>query len=99
MKSRGKTEGNRKFIETRRCSTSAAVPESKFNGKVGNAILPRPKTPEEILEQLRQIGPRTAEKHQQYGGRKRGRDSNELNWSKKCIFFQVGVLGSTVIQA
>ena len=61
----------------------------KFDGQIERRGPPRKLTTENILAQLNHLQDRLPGKHKQYGGIKRKRLPDELNWAKKSIFFQL----------
>ncbi|KAJ9566494.1 LOW QUALITY PROTEIN: hypothetical protein OSB04_002460 [Centaurea solstitialis] len=71
--------------------------DKKFNGNVETRSCPRKFDEADILEQLNNLPLRTSGKHPSYGGSKaskRKREPNELNWSKRSIFFELGYWSS-----
>ena len=61
----------------------------KFDGKIEKQHPPQQKTVDQILQQLRHVHARLPCKHEKFGGVKRRRMPQELNWSKKIIFCEL----------
>lgn len=60
-----------------------------FDGMVNTRSPPLRKTTQKILDQLKNVGIKLPDKHEEYGGKKRKRYPLELNWSKKSIFWEL----------
>ena len=62
--------------------------EQKFDGKTEHGSKPKERSGEEILRQLRHVQDGNPGKHPVVG-KKRNRRPEELNWTKKSIFFEL----------
>ena len=60
-----------------------------IDGKTERRQPPRHLSVVEILNQLNQLRPQLPGKHPEFGGRKRKREEDELNWRKKSIFWEL----------
>ncbi|KAJ9543051.1 hypothetical protein OSB04_022758 [Centaurea solstitialis] len=83
----GKTAyvGHRRFLS----STHRWRKSKLFDGNLEKRHPPRRFSRVAILEQLAHIPIRLPGKHPSFGGMKRKRDPNELNWTKRSIFFEL----------
>ncbi|XP_060961811.1 uncharacterized protein LOC133032017 [Cannabis sativa] len=77
--------GHRRFLEM----SDPRRRSKKYNGKPEKRAPPPVLTGDDILSQLDRIPLTLPGKHKQFGGVKRKRSSEELNWSKKSIFFEL----------
>ncbi|KAL2465528.1 Uncharacterized protein Adt_41379 [Abeliophyllum distichum] len=83
----GKTAyvGHRRFLP----STHHWRNDRTFNGQTERRGPPPQLTSADILQQLSRVKIRIPGKHPSYGGVKRKRDKDELNWRKKSIFYEL----------
>ncbi|CAN6677699.1 unnamed protein product [Malus baccata var. baccata] len=63
-----------------------------FNGCQEMRHRPKEFLGDDILDQLDSLLPRTLGKHRTNKDKKRKRNAKELNWTRKSIFFRVGIL-------
>ncbi|KAL5569773.1 hypothetical protein UlMin_026348 [Ulmus minor] len=83
----GKTAyfGHRRFLATNHHWRS----NLQFDGRTERKRPPRRFSTTNILEQLRRVKTGIPGKHPNYGGVKRKRGDDELNWRKKSIFYEL----------
>ncbi|KAL5579094.1 hypothetical protein UlMin_011536 [Ulmus minor] len=83
----GKTAyfGHRRFLPTNHHWRS----NLQFDGRTERKRPPRRFNTADILEQLRRVKTAIPGKHPNYGGVKRKRGDDELNWRKKSIFYEL----------
>ncbi|KAL5554060.1 hypothetical protein UlMin_041461 [Ulmus minor] len=83
----GKTAyfGHRRFLPTNHHWRS----NLQFDGRTKRKHPPRRFSTTDILEQLRRVKTSIPGKHPSYGGVKRKRGDDELNWRKKSIFYEL----------
>ena len=83
----GKTAyvGHRRFL----AMNDSLRRSKKFDGKVEKRPRPRRLSNNEIQDQLSRLPFRHPGKHEKFGGVKRKRGVDELNWTKKSIFFEL----------
>ncbi|KAL5559557.1 hypothetical protein UlMin_035768 [Ulmus minor] len=83
----GKTAyfGHRRFLPTNHHWRS----NLQFDGRTERKRPPRRFSTTDILEQLRRVKTGIPGKHPSYGGVKRKRGDDELNWRKKSIFYEL----------
>ncbi|KAL5573251.1 hypothetical protein UlMin_022848 [Ulmus minor] len=83
----GKTAyfGHRRFLPTNHHWRS----NLQFDGRTERKRPPRRFSTADILEQLRRVKTGIPGKHPNYGGVKRKRGDDELNWRKKSIFYEL----------
>ncbi|KAL5580234.1 hypothetical protein UlMin_012676 [Ulmus minor] len=83
----GKTAyfGHRHFLATNHHWRS----NLQFDGRTERKRPPRRFSTTDILEQLRRVKTGIPGKHPNYGGVKRKRGDDELNWRKKSIFYEL----------
>ncbi|KAL5573450.1 hypothetical protein UlMin_023047 [Ulmus minor] len=83
----GKTAyfGHRRFLPTNHHWRS----NLQFDGRTERKRPPRRFSTADILEQLRRVKTAIPGKHPNYGGVKRKRGDDELNWRKKSIFYEL----------
>ncbi|KAK1427928.1 hypothetical protein QVD17_16680 [Tagetes erecta] len=60
-----------------------------FNGQKETRLAPKPVNGDDCLRQLEHLTIHHHGKHPSHGGKKRKRDPQDLNWSKKSIFFEL----------
>ena len=78
--------GHRRHLPIRHARRS----NTQYDGKSQQRSGPRNFFGVEILQQLDKVRAGRLEKHPNNVDRKRKRDSGELNWTKKSIFFELG---------
>ena len=78
--------GHRRYLPIRHAWRS----NTQYDGKSERRSAPRNFTGVEILQQLDKVREERPGKHPDNVDRKRKRDSCELNWTKKSIFFELG---------
>ena len=83
----GKTAyfGHRRFLP----STHRWRSNLDFNGRTERKRPPRRFSSVDIMDQLRRVKTTISGKHPNYGGVKRKRGDDELNWRKKSIFYEL----------
>ncbi|KAL5572352.1 hypothetical protein UlMin_021949 [Ulmus minor] len=83
----GKTAyfGHRRFLP----STHRWRSNLDFDGRTDRKRPPRRFSSVDIMDQLRRVKTTIPGKHPNYGGVKRKRDDDELNWRKKSIFYEL----------
>ncbi|KAL5552401.1 hypothetical protein UlMin_002577 [Ulmus minor] len=83
----GKTAyfGHRRFLPTNHHWRS----NLQFDGRTERKRPPRRFSTTDILEQLRRVKTGIPGKHPSYGGVKRKRGDDEINWRKKSIFYEL----------
>ncbi|KAJ0492169.1 putative Transposase-associated domain-containing protein [Helianthus annuus] len=60
-----------------------------FNGKKETRLAPKPVNGDDCLRQLEHLTIHHHGKHKAHGGKKRKRNPDDLNWSKRSIFFEL----------
>ena len=60
-----------------------------FDGKVNRRSPPPRKSVQQILSLLENGGRRMLGTQEKYGGKKRKRHLKKINWTKKCIFWEL----------
>ena len=50
------------------------------------------------MDQLNQVRPQLPGKHPDFGGKKRKREADELNWRKKSIFWELPYWSSLLLR-
>ncbi|KAL5581119.1 hypothetical protein UlMin_013561 [Ulmus minor] len=83
----GKTAyfGHRRFLPSTHCWRS----NLDFDGRTERKRPPRRFSSVDIMDQLRRVKTSIPGKHPNYGGVKRKRGDDELNWRKKSIFYEL----------
>ena len=61
----------------------------EFDGRTERKCPPRRFSSVDIMDQLRRVRATIPGKHPNYGGVKRKRGNDELNWRKKSIFYEL----------